>query len=80
MRTPKPCSRCQIPGINQSTLEVRKEPKQTLDTFRCEFSFKWSKDVFFGMNVLHESAGVLHVGDDVDVLRAASKASAKKTQ
>ncbi|CAM9589741.1 unnamed protein product [Ectocarpus sp. 6 AP-2014] len=85
MRTPKPCSRCQIPGINQSTLEVRKEPKQTLDTFRtgshvAPWNEKWSKDVFFGMNVLHESAGVLRVGDDVDVLRAASKESAKKTQ
>ncbi|CAN0458618.1 unnamed protein product, partial [Hapterophycus canaliculatus] len=34
MNTPKPCSRCQIPGINQTTLEVREEPRKTLDTFR----------------------------------------------
>lgn len=34
MHTPKPCSRCQIPQINQSTLEVRNEPRKTMDTFR----------------------------------------------
>lgn len=34
MRTPKPCSRCQIPQINQGTLEVRSEPRKTMDTFR----------------------------------------------
>lgn len=34
MRTPKPCSRCKIPRINQSTLEVLQEPRKTLDTFR----------------------------------------------
>ena len=41
---------------------------------------KWAKDVFFGMNVLHESNGVLRVGDQVDVLRVASDTSEKKTQ
>lgn len=34
MRTPKPCSRCQIPQINPTTLERRKEPRATMDTFR----------------------------------------------
>lgn len=41
---------------------------------------QWAKDVFFGMNVLHESLGVLRVGDEVDVLRVASKTSSKKTR
>lgn len=41
---------------------------------------KWAKEVFFGMNVLHESVGELRVGDEVDALRVASEASAKKTQ
>lgn len=41
---------------------------------------KWAKDVFFGMNVLHESVGVLRVGDEVDVLRVVREASEKKTQ
>lgn len=39
---------------------------------------KWAKDVFFGMNVMHESRGVLRVGDSVDVLRVASKTTAAK--
>lgn len=39
---------------------------------------KWAKDVFFGMNVLHESGGVLRVGDTVDVLRVASRTTAAK--
>ncbi|CAM9360316.1 unnamed protein product [Pylaiella littoralis] len=76
MHTPKPCSRCQIPQINQSTLEVRNEPRKTMDTFRAgsyvtQWKEKWAKDVFFGMNVLHESGGVLRVGDEADVLRVA---------
>lgn len=33
----------------------------------------WAKQVFFGMNVLHERRGVLRVGDGVDVLRVAKK-------
>lgn len=34
MRTPKPCSRCQVPSINQTTLERRAEPRVTLGAFR----------------------------------------------
>jgi len=41
---------------------------------------KWAKEVFFGVNVQHESTGVLRVGDKVDVLRVASGTSAKQTQ
>ncbi|CAM9439941.1 unnamed protein product [Scytosiphon promiscuus] len=85
MNTPKPCSRCQIPGIDQNTLEVGEEPRKTMDTFRAgshvaQWKEKWATDVFFGVNVLHESKGVLRVGDKVEVLRVARKADAKKTQ
>lgn len=37
----------------------------------------WAKEVFFGMNVLHERRGVLRVGDEVEVLRVAKKAIPK---
>ncbi|CAM9131062.1 unnamed protein product [Laminaria digitata] len=78
MHTPKPCDRCQIPSINQSSLEKRHEPRATLEKFRAgsqvaKWKESWAKAVFFGMNVLHERRGVLRVGDGVDVLRVAKK-------
>ena len=43
MRTPKPCSRCKIPTINQTTLEVLQEPRKTLNTFRQVFCFVFAR-------------------------------------
>eukprot|EP00904_Undaria_pinnatifida_P007234 jgi/Undpi1/3640/HiC_scaffold_16.g07010.m1 len=86
MRTPKPCDRCQIPTINQSTLETCSEPRATLAKFRtgsqvAAWNESWAKRLYFGVNVLHEQRGVLRVGDGVDVLRVAKKMplDAKKT-
>ncbi|CAM9883266.1 unnamed protein product [Sphacelaria rigidula] len=79
MRTPKPCERCQVPTINQRTLERRREPRATMETFRTGkqlglWKQSWAKGLFFGMNVLHERKGVLRIGDEVQVLRVAKKA------
>lgn len=37
----------------------------------CQWEKSWAKDVFFGVNMLHERRGVLRVGDEVEVLRVA---------
>jgi len=63
----KLCSRCVIATIDQHTGEAGKEPLKTLATFR-----KRNNNVYFGQNVVHESAsGKLRVGDKVAVTRRA---------
>lgn len=61
-RLPKPCSRCSVPTINPDTAETGKEPLTTLNRLR-----KWENKVYFGQNALHDSCGVLSVGDSVEV-------------
>jgi uncharacterized protein len=63
-RLPKPCSRCSVPTINPDTAETGKEPLTTLNRLR-----KWENKVYFGQNALHDSCGVLSVGDGVEVNR-----------
>ncbi|CAM9195057.1 unnamed protein product [Choristocarpus tenellus] len=80
MRVVKPCERCQVPTINQKTLEKRMEPRATLNKFRTGahlslWKESWAKGIFFGQNVLHEGQGVLRVGDKVEVLRVVAKGS-----
>lgn len=58
----KPCARCQVPTIDQNTAQAGKEPLKTLARFR-----KRGSAVLFGMNVVHRGAGVLRVGDTVEV-------------
>jgi len=59
----KPCARCQVPTIDQSTATAGKEPMRTLATYR-----RWRNNVWFGQNVVHRGTGALHVGDSVEVL------------
>lgn len=61
-RLPKPCSRCSVPGINPETAEVTKEPLTTLSRLR-----KWQNKIYFGQNALHDSVGILKIGDNVEV-------------
>jgi uncharacterized protein YcbX len=60
----KPCSRCEVTTINQTTTIRGKEPLKTLATFR---RIKGSK-VMFGMNVIPLNEGRLRVGERVEVL------------
>lgn len=62
-RVVKPCARCAITTVNQKTGDKGKEPLTTLAAFR-----KVGGEVMFGQNLIHESPGVLRVGDGVEVL------------
>ncbi|MEQ8712162.1 MAG: MOSC domain-containing protein [Cyclobacteriaceae bacterium] len=56
----KPCSRCQVPTINQESGVMGKEPTRTLARYR-NFDHK----IKFGMNVLCSQEGTIAVGDQI---------------
>ncbi|MBA2346253.1 MAG: MOSC domain-containing protein [Rubrobacter sp.] len=60
-RVVKPCARCKITTVDQSSAEAGKEPLRTLATYR-----KVGSQVFFGQNLIHDSTGVLKIGDAVE--------------
>ncbi len=63
----KPCDRCPIPGIEQETGNVTKEPLATLAKYRrCEYNGKTA--VWFGQNIVHETPGIIKVGDPVQII------------
>lgn len=59
----KSCSRCSIPGVEQSTGEQGKEPLKTLATYR-----RWDHAIWFGQNLIAHREGTLAVGAGVEVL------------
>jgi uncharacterized protein len=60
----KPCSRCIMTTINQSTGEQGKEPLRTLSEFR-----KFENKVNFGLNVIAGAvSGRIKVGDPVELV------------
>jgi len=59
----KPCSRCAVPAVDQSTGMRETEPIRTLETFRLR-----EGKVLFGQNVIHAGTGVLTVGDPVHLV------------
>jgi len=59
-RGPKRCDRCLITNIDLLTGERGNEPLRTLAKYRLE-----EQKVWFGMNLIHDHAGVLRVGDSV---------------
>jgi uncharacterized protein len=62
-RVVKPCSRCVITTVNQTTAATSKEPLRTLARFR-----RVGTKVLFGQNLIHDRAGTLHTGDPVEIL------------
>ncbi len=60
----KPCIRCVITTIDQSTLNSSKEPLSTLATYRMSPL----GGVMFGQNLIHHNSGNLSIGDTVQVL------------
>lgn len=62
-RLPKPCSRCNIPTIDQDTAISAKEPLKTLNMLR-----KWNKRVYFGQNALHDGPGEIATEIPVEIL------------
>ncbi len=59
----KPCARCSITTVDQTTGEKHLEPLQTLASFR-----KSGNKVLFGQNLLHEGNGRISVGQTIEVL------------
>lgn len=57
------CARCAMTTIDQETAERGVEPLKTLATFR-----KFGQKVIFGRDLIPESTGWIHVGDEVEVL------------
>lgn len=61
----KPCARCVLTTIDQTTLEQTKEPLATLATYRRDKKGK----VLFGQNLIHHGKGILKLGDKVEIIK-----------
>lgn len=66
----KPCARCKITTINQTTGAVGKEPLATFATFRRTADGR----VLFGQNMLSSGGGSIAVGDGVELTAQVSSA------
>ena len=62
-RLPKPCSRCAIPGIDPDHGEPQKAVLSALADWR-----KYNNKVYFGQNLIHDSTGILNLGDEIEIL------------
>ncbi len=62
-RVAKPCARCTITTVDQSTGQRGVEPLQTLATFR-----RWDGKIWFGQNLIQENLGTVSVGNTVEIL------------
>ena len=65
-RAAKLCSRCVLTTIDPDTLVSGKEPLRTLARRR-----RWDGKVWFGMNLIPDTPGVLRPGDEVEILERA---------
>jgi uncharacterized protein len=63
LRTPKPCARCTIPGVDPDSAALTKEPLRTLARLRTR-----DHQVWFGINAIPDGEGTLRVGDPVRAL------------
>jgi uncharacterized protein len=62
LRAVKRCERCVVTTVDQDTAAQGREPLTTLARYR-----RHEGKVWFGMNLIHDSAGTLRVGDLVHV-------------
>jgi uncharacterized protein YcbX len=62
-RVAKPCARCVVTTVDQTTGERRREPLRTLSTYRT-----LDGQVLFGQNLVHEDRGLVRIEDPVKVL------------
>ncbi len=63
IRVTTPCARCSVPGLDPDSAAATPEPLRTLARFR-----RRDHQVYFGMNAVPDDAGVLAVGDSVELL------------
>lgn len=66
VRGVKPCARCVVTTVDQSTGKGGVEPLRTLATYRR----REDGQVLFGQNAVHMQTGRLSVGDPVEILEA----------
>jgi len=64
LKLPKPCERCKVITVDQSTGVASKEPLKTLSTYRCVTG----AGVIFGQNGIHSGPATIEVGDAVELL------------
>ncbi|MFC1660350.1 MOSC domain-containing protein [Gemmatimonadota bacterium] len=64
----KPCARCQVTVVDQSSGALGAEPLKTLGVFR-----RFQGKVYFGQNAVLSETGGLRVGDDVRILKRGSR-------
>ncbi len=60
----KPCARCTITTVDQTTGIKGKEPLRTLASYR-----EHNGSVMFGQNLIHGNTGIVHVGDALDIIQ-----------
>jgi uncharacterized protein len=60
-RGPKRCERCVVTTVDPVSGERGKEPLRTLAKYRST-----DQKIWFGMNLIHDSVGLLRVGDYVE--------------
>ncbi|HEX7480781.1 MAG TPA: MOSC N-terminal beta barrel domain-containing protein [Polyangiales bacterium] len=63
----KPCARCTVPTVDQTTGIAGKEPMATLARYRTK-----DHKVYFGQNCVHRDFGMLRVGDELEILETQS--------
>lgn len=61
-RNVKPCDRCSVTTVDPETGERGVEPLKTLASYRRRDGKVW-----FGVNLVHDSRGRLHVGDAIEL-------------
>lgn len=74
LRAVKPCPRCVVTTVDQATgvRDPAGEPLVTLAGFRRREGKIW-----FGMNLVHEGCGTLHLGDEVRVISRRDRGTGK---
>lgn len=60
----KPCERCVITTVDQTTGVKGKEPLRTLASYREQ-----NGSVMFGQNLIQGNTGIIRVGDTIDVIQ-----------
>ncbi len=65
----KPCARCVITTIDQTSAVPGREPLKSLAKFRMV-----DQHVMFGQNAVHLSSGSINLADEVDILEEKGKA------
>ena len=59
----KKCARCTVINVDQQSGKVHQEPLKTLSTYR-----QADNKVYFGMNLIPETYGLIHEGDKLEVI------------